>query len=243
MTQCRDGISLAPKSAQGLMGVARRLSVTVAMFVVAALLGTAGTSHAKHHRQGPSLLDTVTVSNNGSAFGGSINTYKAGSGPGNRPFLWIRGGNTLLSSGTGAAGVSVSSLDDHIGVTAPIDLIDLTGFGGFPSALACTSAGTPVPCCTGFHTGDCESGTGFAAIFSPGATGNSPPESVIGTRNVTLGNVIVGCTDVGMPLPCCTGPNAGTCNINVSGVNTAQAIAFEDPFRRRPSRQRYRGDW
>src|ERR1700722_11060762 len=134
MTQCRDGISLAPKSAQGLMGVARRLSVTVAMFVVAALLGTAGTSHAKHHRQGPSLLDTVTVSNNGSAFGGSINTYKAGSGPGNRPFLWIRGGNTLLSSGTGAAGVSVSSLDDHIGVTAPIDLIDLTGFGGFSSA-------------------------------------------------------------------------------------------------------------
>jgi DNA-binding beta-propeller fold protein YncE len=124
----------------------------------------------------------------------------------------------------------VSSLDDHVGVSVPIDLIDLTGFGGFPSTLACTSAGTPVGCCTGFHTGVCEAGTGFAEIFGPGSDGNSPPENVIGTRNATLGNVILGCTDVGVPFPCCSGPNAGVCNINVSGVNTAQAIAFEDPF-------------
>ena len=230
MTQCRDGISFAPKRAQGLMGVARRLSVTVAIFVVAALLGTAGTSHAKRHHAGSTLLDTVTVTNNGSAFGGSLNTYKAGQGHSSRAFLFVKGARTLLGSGTGPNGVSVSSLDGHIGVTAAIDLIDLTGFGGFPSTLACTGAGTPVGCCTGHLTGDCESGTGFAAIFGPGSDGNSPPENVIGTRNVTFGNLAFGCTGPGTPFPCCSGPAAGVCNINVSGVNTAQAIAFEDPY-------------
>jgi hypothetical protein len=230
MTQCRDGISLAPKRAQGLMGVARRLSVTVAIFVVAALLGTAGTSHAKRHHAGPTLLDTVTVTNYGAAFGGSLATYKAGQGHTSRPFLYVKGTNTLLGAGTGPAGVSVSSLDDHVGVTAAIDLIDLTGFGGFPSALACTGAGAPVGCCTGFHTGNCEAGTGFAAIFGPGSDKNAPPENVIGTRNLTFGNVVFMCTGPGAPLPCCTGPNNGTCTFNTSGVNTAQAIAFEDPF-------------
>ncbi len=56
------------------------------------------------------------------------------------PILFVKGANTLLGAGTGPTGVSVSSLDDHIGVTVPIDLIDLTGFGGFPSALACTGS-------------------------------------------------------------------------------------------------------
>jgi hypothetical protein len=124
----------------------------------------------------------------------------------------------------------VSSLDDHVGVSVPIDLIDLTGFGGFPAALVCTGAGAPVPCCTGFHAGNCEAGTGFAEIFSPGADKNSVPENIIGTRNATFGNVAFKCKSLGVPFPCCTGLNAGTCNINVSGVNTAQAIAFEDPF-------------
>ena len=235
MTQCRDGISLAPKRAQGLMGVARRLSGTVAIFVVAALLGTAGTSHAKRHHQGPTLLDTVTVSNFGSAFGGTLTTFAKGQGHSSRPLLWVKGANTLLGAGTGPAGVSVSSLDGHVGVTVPIDLIDLTGFGGFPAALACTAPGQAgnlgaVPCCTGFHKGDCEAGTGFAAIFGPGSNGNAPPENFIGTRNLTFGNAVFGCTGPGMPLPCCTGPVAGTCTFNVSGINTAQAIAFEDPF-------------
>jgi hypothetical protein len=49
-------------------------------------------------------------------------------------------------------------------------------------------------------------GTGFAEIFSPGANKNSAPESIIGTRNVAF---LV---------------------FNTSGVNTPQAIAFEDPF-------------
>ena len=238
MTQCRDGISLAHKRAQGLMGVARRLSVTVAIFVVAALLGTAGTSHAKRHHAGQTLLNTVTVTNFGSAFGGTLNTYNKGQGHSSRPVLFVKGASTLLGSGTGPAGVSVDSLDGHIGVSVPIDLIDLTGFGGFPAALACTAAGqagaTAVGCCTGFHKGDCEAGTGFAEIFGPGSNRNSPPESVIGTRNVTFGNLAFQCTGPGMsalgPRPCCTGPSMVFCNINVSGVNTAQAIAFEDPF-------------
>jgi hypothetical protein len=234
MTQGRDGISLAPKRAQGLMVVARRLSGVAAMLVVAALLaGTAGTSYAQakvHKHAGPTILDTVTVTNYGAAFGGSLATYKAGSGQQARPFLWVKGVNTLLGAGTGPAGVSVSSLDDHVGVSVPIDLIDLTGFGGFPAALVCTGAGAPVPCCTGFHAGNCEAGTGFAEIFSPGADKNSVPENIIGTRNATFGNVAFKCKSLGVPFPCCTGLNAGTCNINVSGVNTAQAIAFEDPF-------------
>lgn len=235
MTQCRDGISLAPKSAQGLMGVARRLSGTVAIFVVAALLGTAGTSHAKRHHAGPTLLDTVTVTNYGSAFAGDLVTYKKGEGHTSRPFLWVKGTNTLLQAGTGPAGVSVSSLDDHIGVTVPIDLIDLTGFGGFPAALACTSAGQAgalgaVGCCTGFHKGNCEAGSGFAEIFGPGSDKNATPESIIGTRNLTFGNLVFGCTGPGAPVPCCTGPNAGTCTFNTSGINTAQAIAFESPY-------------
>ena len=235
MTQCRDGISLAPKRAQGLMGVARRLSVTVAIFVVAALLGTAGTSHAKRHHAGATLLNTVTVTNFGSAFGGTLNTYDKGQGHTSRPVLFVKGASTLLGAGTGPAGVSVSSLDGHIGVSVPIDLIDLTGFGAFPAALACTAAGQagalgPVPCCTGFHKGNCEPGTGFAEIFGPGSDKNSPPENIIGTRNLTFGNAVFMCKGAGDPLPCCTGPVAGNCTFNTTGVNTAQAIAFEDPF-------------
>jgi hypothetical protein len=234
MSQCRDGIALARKRAQGLMGVARRLSVTVAIFVVAALLGTAGTSHAKRHHAGPTLLDTVTVTNFGSAFGGTLNTYNKGQGHSSRPVLFVKGVSTLLSAGTGPAGVSVSSLDDHVGVSVPLDLIDLTGFGGFPSALLCTAPGQAgtlaIGCCTGFHKGNCEPGTGFAEIFGPGSDKNSPAENIIGTRNLTFGNLVFGCTGPGPFLPCCSAPNGGNCTFNTTGVNTAQAIAFEDPF-------------
>jgi hypothetical protein len=211
MTQGRDGISLAPTGAPGHMGVARRLSVVAAVFAIAALVaGTAGTSYAKSkkikmsHRA--SLLDQVAVTNYGAAFGGSIETFLAGARRNSGPAFWVKGTNTLLGAGTGPAGVSASSLDDHVAVAVPIDLIDLAGFGGFPAALACTGAGAPAPCCTGFHTGVCLPGTGFAEIFSPGATKNSAPESVIGTRNVTFG------------FP------------DFSGVNTPQGVAYEDPF-------------
>jgi hypothetical protein len=245
MTQGRDGISMAPKTAPWLMGVARRLSVVAAMFVIAALAATAGTSYAQgakaEVKRHPAVVtaDTVTVTNFGSAFGGTLATFKAGSGPKAGPFLFVKGANTLLNSGTGPAGVAVGAFgDDHIAVSVPIDLIDLTGFGAFPAALACTGPGQAVVnnkpvaigCCTAFHKGDCEPGTGFAEIFSAGATGNAVAENVIGTRNVTFDNVGAGCTGLQMPLPCCTGPNAGTCAFNTSGVNTPQGVAFEDPF-------------
>src|ERR1700691_5357335 len=165
MTQGRDGISLALR----LMGVARRRSVVVAaMFVIAALVtGMAGTSFAQtnaktkkdaHHHKGAVLLDSVTVTNYGAAFGGSLDTFAAGRGPGDAPRLVVKGPNTLLGSGTGPAGVSVSSgTNAHIAVSVPIDLLDLTGFGA--------PVGAPA------------AGTGFVAIFSPGANKNSVPES------------------------------------------------------------------
>ncbi len=213
MTQGRDGISLAPNGALRLMGVARRLSVVAAVLAVVALVaGSAGTSYAGHkHKNTATLLDTVTVTNYGAAFAGSLTTMGAGSGKHDRPFLWVKGANTLLGSGTGPAGVSISSLqgDGHIAVSVPIDLIDLTGFG----AAAGLSNGP---------------GTGFAEIFSPGADRNSVPESIIGTRNVSFDNT--GCVSLEDPLPCCSGVNAGTCQFNTSGVNTAQGLAYEDPY-------------
>jgi hypothetical protein len=196
MTQGRDGISLAPVGALRLMGVARRLSIVAAMFAIAALVaGSAATSFAQtnaktkkdaHHHKGAVLLDNVTTTNYGAAFGGSLATFSAGRGPGDAPHLLVKGTNTLLGASTGPAGVSVSSFDEHIGVTIPIDLIDFTGFGA--------PAGAPA------------AGTGFAEIFSPGANKNTVPESIIGTRNVAF---LV---------------------FNTSGVNTPQAIAYEDPF-------------
>ncbi len=217
------------------MGVARRLSIVAATFALAAFVaGSAGTSYAqaskkaaKHHN-GPGLEDQVSVTNYGSAFGGSLETFLEGAGHNANPFLWVKGTNTFLGDSSGPAGVSVSSLDDHIALTVPLDLIDLTGFGGFPNTLACVAAGDPVPCCTGHLTGTCESGTGFAEIFSPGANGNSVPESLIGTRYVTLDND--DCSAAGDPFVCCTGLAAGTCAFNTSGVNTPQGVAFESPY-------------
>ena len=216
MTQGRDGISLAPKGALRLMGVARRLSVVAATLAIAALVaGTTGTSYAgskaqaHKHKNTAVLLDTVTVTNYGSAFAGSLTTMGAGSAEHDRPALWVKGANTLLGIGTGPAGVSISSDDKHIAVSIPIDLLDITGFG----AAAGLSNGP---------------GTGFAEIFSPGANGNTVPESLIGTRNVSFDNT--GCSGPGTPLVCCTGVNAGTCQFNTSGVNTPQGLAYEDPF-------------
>ncbi|MFZ0677680.1 hypothetical protein [Candidatus Binatus sp.] len=205
MTQGRDGISLAPTGARRLMGLAHRLSVVAVGFAIAALVaGTAATSFAQ-----TALLDTVIVSNYGAAFAGSLTTFEAGSKKHTRPFLLVKGTNTLLGASTGPAGLSVSSLDGHVAVNVPIDLVDLTGFG----AAAGLSNGP---------------GTGFAEIFSPGADKNSVPENIIGTRNVSFDNT--GCLAPGSPLVCCTGVNTGTCQFNTSGVNTDQGLAFEDPF-------------
>jgi hypothetical protein len=174
MTQGTHGISLAPTASRRLVEGACRLSVVAATLVIAALVaGTAGTSYAKskkqvHHHNGPGLLDTVAVSNYGSAFAGSLEIFNAGAGRNAKPALFVRGTNTLLNSGTGPEFDAVSSVDGHIAVAIPIDLIDLTGFG----AVAGVSP---------------DAGTGFAEIFGPGSDKNSPAENVIGTRNVSFG--------------------------------------------------------
>jgi len=195
MTQGRDGISLAPTASRRLVEGACRLSFVAATLVIAALVaGSAGTSYAKSkkqakHHNGPGLLDTVVVSNYGVAFGGSLETFLAGAGRNAKPDLYVHGTNTLLGSGTGPEFDAVSSLDAHVALATPIDLLDLAGFGA--------PAGVP---------GVVAAGTGFAEIFGPGSDKNSPPENVIGTRNVAFG------------FP------------NTSGVNTPQGVAFEDPF-------------
>jgi len=178
------------------------------VFALAALF--AGTSYAKKSRPGgPHLLDTIVVSNYGSAFSGSLETFVEGTHTNGAPFLWVKGTNTLLGSGTTPAGDAVSSLDLHTAVTIPIDLLDFGGYG----AVAGLSNGP---------------GTGFAEIYQNGVNGNSTPESFIGTRNVSFDNT--GCLGLRNPLVCCTGVNAGTCQFNASGVNTPQGVAFESPF-------------
>ncbi len=146
MTQGRDGISLAPEEALRQMGVARRRSVVAAVLLLAAVVaGTSGTSYAKRE-----LQDTVIVSNYGSAFGGSVETFVAGSLINASPFKDIKGGNTLLGAATGPAGDSQSSLNGQIAVANPLQLIAFTPFLN-----------------------------GWISIFSAGANGNSQPDAVI----------------------------------------------------------------
>src|ERR1700678_933133 len=135
MTQGRDGISLAPTASRRLVEGACRLSFVAATLVIAALVaGSAGTSYAKSkkqakHHNGPGLLDTVVVSNYGVAFAGSLETFLAGAGRNAKPDLYVHGTNTFLGSGTGPEFDAVSSVDGHIAVATPIDLLDLAGFG------------------------------------------------------------------------------------------------------------------
>jgi len=146
MTQGRDGISLEPAGARTLMGIARRPSVVAAVLLVAALIaGTTGTSYAKRM-----LSDTVVVSNYGSAFAGSVETFVAGSLVNASPFKDIKGGNTLLGAATGPAGDGQSSISGQIAVTNPLQLIAFTPFLN-----------------------------GWVSFFSAGATGNVQPDAII----------------------------------------------------------------
>ena len=218
----RDGSSLAHARALKLMEVARRLSLVAAMFVIGALLaGTAGTSYAG----GPTLEDSVAVSNYGGAFNGSLESFCgelnwlpvdcAPAGRHAAPVLRAAGPSTLLGSSTGAAGDAVSSLDQSIAVAVPIDLVDQTCFGepalGVSFPASCISlldlGGAPVPPAP-------FAGTGFVDIFSPGANSNTAPENIIGTRNVAY-------TVPGQPLYTYAPPT--------TGINTPQGVAFENP--------------
>jgi hypothetical protein len=151
MTEGRDGISLAQGVTAKFMRVAPRLPLVAAMLLFTALVaGTSGTSYAHKPPKRP-LLDTVVVSNYGSAFAGSVETFVAGSTLNTKPFKWLKGPNTLLGEGTGAGGDAQSSLTGEIAVTIPVVLLPL-----------------PAP-------------NGFVMLFSAGATGNSQPDYLIGS--------------------------------------------------------------
>jgi len=147
MAQGRDEISLAHAWALKLMGVARQLSRVAAVFVIAAFVaGTAGTSHA-----GPSLADSVVVSNFGVLFAGSFETFAAGSVYNSRPEFLVKGSNTLLGDGNGAAGDTQSSLTIDIAVAVPLGIagvfpngfVEIYPFGANGNSLATSIIASP----------------------------------------------------------------------------------------------------
>jgi hypothetical protein len=99
MTQSTDGISLAPGGMR-LIGVTRPLSLVATMLTVAAMvMGTAGISFAgKGKVPHAKLLDTVIVSDYGSQFAGSVETFLEGSGHKANPKFFVNGSNTNLGN-------------------------------------------------------------------------------------------------------------------------------------------------
>jgi len=135
MTQDTESISMAHRAALGCLAVARQLSVVVMVVSIVALVaGSAGTSYAKNNKkvtpEDRQLEDTVVVSNFGSLFAGSIETFAAGSIAGSAPLRNIIGSSTFLGAGNGAAGDAQSSLNGDIAVGVPL------GLGGvFPNGF------------------------------------------------------------------------------------------------------------
>jgi hypothetical protein len=203
MTQGREANSLAPGGARRLTGIARRLSVVAAMFVIVALVAlTASTSRAK------GLKDTVTVSNAGALFSGSIVQFTAGTGNHGHlaPKFVIRGSNTLLGASGGPTLDAVGSLDHHVAVAVPIDFFGLSA-AAFGAPVGCGPFGLPA-------TGPLF-GTGFVEIFSPTATGNSAPENAICSPDFAIGEDGAGLAP-GFP--------------NTTGIFYPQGVAYESPF-------------
>jgi hypothetical protein len=158
MTQSTHGISLAPGGMR-LIGVARPLSLVAAMLMVAALvMGTVGTSFAgtgKHPHA--KLMDMVIVSDYGSQFAGSVETFLEGSGHKANPKFFVNGSNTNLGNFSGGSGDAVSSLTGNIAVALPV-------------VVFAPPIGT-----LGFANG-------FVEIFAPGSNGNTAPSVVLGSE-------------------------------------------------------------
>ena len=127
------GISMAHRAALGCLAVARQLSVVVMVVSIIALVaGTAGTSYAKKKKvskEDRQTEDTVVVTNFGSLFAGSIETFAAGSILTSAPLRQVRGSATLLGAGNGASGDAQSSLDGDIAVTVPFGVPGLCPSG------------------------------------------------------------------------------------------------------------------
>ena len=135
MTQDTESISMAHRAALGCLAVARQLSaVVMVVSIVALVAGSAGTSYAKGNKkvspEDRQLEDTVVVSNFGSLFAGSVETFAAGSIAGSAPLRNIIGSNTFLGAGNGAAGDAQSSLTGTIAVGVPLGIA-----GVFPNGL------------------------------------------------------------------------------------------------------------
>lgn len=180
------------------MGVARRLSVVAVMLGIAALIaGTAGSGYAGSN----GLTDPVTVSNYGAIFAGSLETFAAGSGHHAKPQFRVKGTNSQLSEGP--YGDAVSSVDGHIAVAMPFDFLGVTA-KVLGNVIGCGPFGVPA-------TGPLF-GTGFVAIYSPTASGNSAPETIICAPGFSIG---------------IDGQGLVPAFPNTSGVFLPQGVAFE----------------
>ena len=186
------------------MGVARRLSIVAAVFVIVALVaGTSRTSSAG------GLKDTVAVSNNGALFAGSLATFPAGTGTHGhlKPQFLVRGNLTLLGASGGPTLDSVGSLDHKIAVAVPVDF----------AAVTAAAFGAPVGCGPfGFPPASPLFGTGFVGIFSPTSNGNSAPESAICSPNFAIGEDGTNAVPHAFP--------------NTTGIFFPQGVAYESPF-------------
>src|SRR5260370_11281987 len=138
MTQGTESISKAHRAALGCLAVARQLSVVVMVVSIIALVaGTVGTSYAKTKPPPKnSTEEALVVTNFGSLFEGSVETFAAGSFFNTGPTRRIKGNSTLLGAGTGASGDAQSSRDFDIAVAVPF-----AAFCGH-GALAVWPAGT-----------------------------------------------------------------------------------------------------
>ncbi len=216
MTQGRDGISLAHRAALRCLAVARRLSVVALVVSIAALVaGTAGTSYAKGKKPHVSkedrhLEDTVVVSNFGTLFLGSIETFAAGSIATSGPIREVKGPSTLLGAANGASGDAQSSVDGDIAVALTL---------GVP--VACPSDCTLIAgVCSPRTQFDCTVGAtpGSVGIWPAGADGNTAPEDLIdGGLADILANTFEG--PFGEQLD------------NNTGLFLPQGVAFNNPFR------------
>jgi len=105
--------------------------VVMVVSIVALVAGTAGTSYAKKKvsKEDRQTEDTVVVSNFGSLFAGSVETFAAGSILTSAPVRNIIGPATLIGAGNGASGDAQSSLDGDIAVTVPLGVPGLCPSG------------------------------------------------------------------------------------------------------------------
>src|SRR5262249_46365726 len=88
---------------------------------------------------------------------------------------------------------------------------------------ACTAAGAPLPCCTGFMTGSCAAGQ-CAQFLANISIDLNPPTT--GTVSLTGTVANTACTGVQKPIGCCTGAGTGTCTVFCPRQSSNFAGAF-----------------